>query len=160
MRRSAVLRSLFLTVALLISGMPLAAQDSAASSAENATLVEGPERRRGIEEFAPDLTAYWFGIYELPGGSVTVRYTESLLPQTADWPAAPCAMRTIVTDGADSYRYTASDGGWSVLLTTDGAVDLCGFADQFISRFQFFEGVERRINPSGAPAFPAVVELP
>jgi hypothetical protein len=124
-----------------------------------AILATGPEPRRGIELFAPDLTPYWFGRYSVPGGTVEVRYTTDRLPQTEQWSSAGCASRAVVTDGVSSYRYTAEDGSWSVLMTTDGTVDLCSFADRFVTRFQFFQQVDSR-GTAGRPAFPAILELP
>lgn len=58
------------------------------------------------------------------------------------------------------YRYADPDAQWSILVTVDGVVDVCGFIDRFIDRFLFFQRVESRGRPGQAPAFPAVLEIP
>jgi len=156
MARVRLRASAILVAAFLLSAASLFPQD--ATGAATASLVIGPEARRGIELFAPDLTPHWYGRYSVPGGSVEVRYTTDRLPQAERWSPAPCASRVVVTNGVSSFRYTSEDGTWSVLMTTEGPVDLCAFLDQFVTRFNFFQRVESR-GTADRPAFPAILEL-
>lgn len=143
---------------VLVAGLSAAQQSGSPTTV--ATLSSGPDSRRGIELFAPDLTPFWYGRYSVGSGTVEVRYTEDPLPETTDWLPAPCSQRTVVTDGGQHYRYSADDGSWYILLTTDGPVDICGFVDVFVDRFLFFERIESRARGNDPPSFPAILEIP
>lgn len=69
-------RPVFLMVLALFGAalVPLAAQQQTAPQTV-AVLSAGPDQRRGIELFAPDLTPFWYGRYSTENATIVIRYT-------------------------------------------------------------------------------------
>lgn len=146
------------------SALPVAAQaaEPVPDLVRTAVLEVGPERRRGIDELAPDVTPYWYGRYRLAEALVDVLYVEAPLERPAAWPASPCAERPL--RAADGIAYYEADAGWSLLVEVAGGelppeVTICTFVDRFIARHLLFGSLEGVRIPGRAPVFPAVIEL-
>ncbi|HKJ84824.1 MAG TPA: hypothetical protein VKA06_02050, partial [Spirochaetia bacterium] len=80
-----------LAVGLLPTAGTLAAQEIPAT----AILELGPERRRGIDAIAPDVTPYWYGRYRVGSAELELSYVEDPLADPAAWPTAPCRERAL-----------------------------------------------------------------
>ncbi len=162
----ALLVVVLLTAGLLPVAGPLAAQELA-----TAILEVGPERRRGIDAIAPDVTPYWYGRYRVASAELEVFYVDAPLTGPAAWPVAPCRERALrALDAAasepayDGLTYYENAAGWSLLVRPAGGelppgVTLCVFVDRFIERHLLFENLEQVTIPGRAPVFPAVIEL-
>ncbi|MFW6293279.1 MAG: hypothetical protein ACOC7V_13270 [Spirochaetota bacterium] len=156
---------------LLGAGLPAADTLAAQEIPATAILEVGPERRRGIDALAPDVTPHWHARYRVAAAEVELFYAPSPLSEPAGWPPAPCRQRALRAadepDGGASaagLTYYEDAAGWSLLVRlADGelppGITLCDFVDGFIDRHLFFERAEQRTIPDKAPAFPAVIEL-
>ncbi len=146
------------------SARPAAAQttEQVPDFARTAVLEVGPEARRGIDAFAPDVTPYWYGRYRVAEAFVDVLYVDAPLERPAAWAPAACPERAL--RAADGLVYHESDAGWSLLVEVAAGelppdVTVCSFVDRFIAQHLFFSNLEGVRIPGRAPVFPAVIEL-
>ncbi|MFW5742797.1 MAG: hypothetical protein ACOCW3_04455 [Spirochaetota bacterium] len=146
------------------SAPPAAAQttEQVPDFARTAVLEIGPERRRGIDALAPDVTPHWYGRYRVAEAVVDVLYVDAPLERPATWTPTECRERAL--RASDGLVYHESDAGWSLLVEVAAGelppdVTLCIFVDRFITRHLLFESLEGVRVPDREPIFPAVIEL-
>ncbi|MFP4114837.1 MAG: hypothetical protein ACOC2Y_08475 [Spirochaetota bacterium] len=127
-----------------------------------AYLETGPERRRGIDELAPDLTPHWYATYRAGDAVFEVRYSREPLDQASGWDRARCGLRTLRATAEGLYYY--SDDSFSLLVSVSGGdpppgVTVCTFVDRFVAEHLLFENLEDVRARGDGPMLPAVIEL-
>lgn len=124
-----------------------------------ALLLEGPIPGWGIDEFAPDLTAFWSGVYAVEAARIEIRLTESPLDETASWSVEPCPLPLRVEE---PLYYHENASGWALLFRVTGelpnGVTPCSYTTSFASAYRLFANLERS-EGRRPPAFPAVLEF-
>ena len=134
-----------------------------------AVLQVGPERRRGIDALAPDVTPHWYAEYRIGVRFVEVVYATNPLPGPAQWPVVPCEERRLRSADGEIF-YHAHRDGWAVLVFMRGVegpdagdlpagVLVCRFVHRFIEELVMFEQLPAVRRAGEAPMFPAIVEL-
>ena len=127
------------------------------SDGELATLWIGPVRRRGIDALAPDLTPHWYARYSVAGLEVEVFMFDAPFDRAQTWPVSSlCAERPL--RARDGLWYYASRRGWSMIVSAADDALVCRFVDGFVTRYEFFVGVDGRLG--SVPPFPAILNDP
>ncbi len=128
---------------------------------DKAVLLSGPEKKRGIDVFPPNVIDYFHGVYSFHGENVRVQFTrEEIVPLTG-WEQERCGDYPLflLPEAADGrvFFYQGPETTWSVFIKIPAHIeDHCVFISRFLDRLIYFIGVSRGDEP--AP-FPAVLQL-
>lgn len=161
---SVVLPVVLPAVLLLPAGVLSAQEDGGETAPRRATLLEGPNRVRGIHGLGPNALAAQRGLYELNDGTEVELFILSLVVERPDqWRAFACplleepgiSLNVTEEHGRPLYAYRSEEESRTLLgvgFPSDAIA--CDFIARFLEELSFFSSA---LQTAPLLPFPAVL---